>query len=133
MCVLLTGVSLNEGSHYDPDTSVFTCPLQGVYYVTVTYRKTDNMMWMQVYKDDNNILSSIDYDNWNPWNILSASCLVPCSPGEDIYVLGYADPGSVYGNQSVPYTTFSIFMFYGQGEKYTTKKKLWMKINIFFN
>ena len=112
-CVF-TGVLLNEGSHYDPGISIFTCPVQGVYYISVTYRKNDNnYLRMQVFRGNVLLIQSFGYVN--PWNIISASCLVSCSPGEPIYVEGYQD-GSVYGDTSVPYTSFSVYMLYGQGE-----------------
>ena len=116
-CVF-TGVLLNEGSHYSPALSQFTCPLQGVYYITVTYRTNyNNYMSMRVYKNNNayELLSSFNYVD-NPWNIVSASCLVSCSPGEHIYVGGFNSGGSVYGDISVPYTSFSGFLLYSQGE-----------------
>ena len=87
-----------------------------MYYVTVTYRKNaTNKMVLFVYREDDLFLQTVDYGGDNPWNINSASCLMECAPGEHIYVLG-TSPGSVFGHITVPYTSFSVYMLYGQGE-----------------
>ena len=100
----------------------FLCPVNGVYLALITGRAIDgNYMNVQIVKNREVCGSIIEYDSRLPWNTVSNGCLMECSEGESIYIEGLPlglNGGSVYGDPSVPYSTFSVLLMNQLGEAF---------------
>lgn len=44
----------------------------------------------------------------NPWNTVTNGCLVTCEAGDYLWVSAYGNDTAIYGDPSVPYTTFTV-------------------------
>lgn len=110
-------ILLNEGNHYDPTSSKFTCPVDiGVYYVAVTFRRfASEFLFLEVVKDSENVLSVSDPNSGDSFKTSGNSGLVTCLLGEQIWVAGNS-VGNVYGVPFTPYTTFTVMLMSQAGE-----------------
>lgn len=118
--IILSRVLLNEGGHYSPVTGQFTCEISGVYYVVVLLKRTaepDEELRIKVYKDAEEILATYDEYETNAGISVSNSLLVVCAVGEVIYMKGWGT-GTVFGDITVPYSTFSVMLMQQSGFNY---------------
>lgn len=111
--------SLKENNDdYDPGTGRFTCPITGVYYVTVSLRRHNSQpLYVDVYQSDNRIIRVYDNATTNPGNTVSNAALVSCSQGEYIEMRGFGS-GEVYGEETIAYSSFSVMKVDQNGISY---------------
>lgn len=102
----------DDYGYFDKDLNEFTCPQNGLYFVSVNYKRLNVLpLHLDVVKDGVTFLRSTDDNVNNPWNNLSNSGLVDCLEGESIWVMATGG-GSLYGDENY-ITTFTVVMMYG--------------------
>ena len=109
-------VAANHNLYFPPGH--FHCPVSGVYFAHITGRvyNTDDLQ-LQIVKNDEICGNILEYGARLPYNTLSNGCLMECSAGESIQIKAIYS-SSVYGDQSVPYSTFSVLLINQLGEAY---------------
>ena len=102
-----------DSPNYTPSTSTYTCPVNGVYYVTVNIMKYSNDdLYLGVEHESHTVLSVADSDSGNIYNTVSNSALVDCAAGEEIRVRA-TRAGYVYGVNKR--TTFTVMLIASKG------------------
>ena len=85
--ILFNNVLFNYSSAYDSDTSVFTCPLSGIYSVNVRMEEnSDEGFIVDVMQDCNDLFRVHAHDDTIDHGASSASAMVGCVTGQIIYV-----------------------------------------------
>ena len=111
---------VNIGSHFNNTTGIFTCPVDGNYFISgqINLRATNNA-WSSVYiiyKPFGGSAQKLS-DNWassainNTWAPISASHLCNCNAGDELsmaYSSGYSAPSNSSTSGGVQ---MSIFLF----------------------
>lgn len=114
--IIFDGILLNPGNDFRPSINKFICPFSGIYFASVNFRKnfrntnTDSL-YLNVVQEGVAILRSSEDSSSTPGNTVSNSGLFRCLEGQRVWVSG-ADTGSVYGDPSKAFTTFSIVLMY---------------------
>ncbi|KAK3587201.1 hypothetical protein CHS0354_016897 [Potamilus streckersoni] len=108
-------VALNIGNGFDATTGTFTCPVAGIYFVTVSLMSyLNNELKAELVQDGNNIAgvytaggsSSIDNQGSN-------SVVTRCEAGQKLLVRAFDISGSkIWGHPDYRWSTFSGFLLY---------------------
>ena len=89
--VLFESVVTNLGAHYNPVTSTFLCPYDGVYLFSVSFNANSNYrMRASIIRNSSYLADALAYTNENP-NHASALVITDCSPGSKVWVRSYND------------------------------------------
>lgn len=110
--IVFDGLILNEGGFYDTRFNWFQCPFNGVYFVSSTLCSDDSNIgytYGTMKKDDVSLFPVYVLTQDNPYTSSSNSGLVRCVASERIWMEA-SGSGSVYGQQGIHYSTFTIFM-----------------------
>lgn len=102
---------LDVGGDFNLVQNSFICPVSGLYFVAVTFKKvgTTPLMLEVITETGGIILNSKDISIQNPNNTISNSGLCLCSPGELVRVVSYGE-GAVHGHPDNIITTFSVML-----------------------
>ena len=104
--IMFSGVILSNGGIQSPDAGHYTCPENGIYYISITCIKTHSTnLNIKVMKGRVKVIECFDESSVNQWISITVSALVHCNKGELISLVG-GGPGSVYGAH-VAYSTFT--------------------------
>lgn len=110
--IIFDGVLLNEGGYYQRIQSRFECPVNGIYFVTVTAKRQElDPLLLDVEIATNNLFRLSSTESENPEDIVNNGVLTRCFEGEEISVKGAGD-GSVYGHPSEVETVFTVMFMY---------------------
>ena len=93
----------NEGSHYDADTGLFTCPVRGIYMFHYSVQILEGEEWGVHLKKSGEIVSSgIGYNYYQ----LSNLALLECDIDEQVWVEANGS-GWMYGDYEKRYNSFT--------------------------
>ena len=86
--ILFPVVQTNEGGAFDPETGIFTCPVSGFYFFSLTIFKgideTDSRVGLQSSKGD--IMRLISYSpDGNTRSQSNQPLVVDCDQGEEVF------------------------------------------------
>ena len=97
-------VLTNYGGYYNPDTSIFTCPYDGIYLFFSSLVGDGTNTWADFMRNSNWLVCMRSYDESS-----SASNLVitECLKGEKIWMRQHQDADTIAGN--IP-STFSGYL-----------------------
>ena len=86
----------------------FLCPVDGEYFASAT-AKVDNTqpVFLAITKNGEYIVQLYEEFS-NPYNTLTNSCVMRCEAGDVITVTGHYSLSYVYGDGSVPYSSFTV-------------------------
>lgn len=122
--VQFSGVLANVGEYYNEDTGVFTCPDEGVYYVSVTITQFElggfSLRVTRLGESQETLLTFFSTQIAN--NVVSNSAVFGCSAGDSVYVEGVGESSQVYGNTNLPQTVFTVILMNVPGKNYLLKK-----------
>ena len=110
------GVHLNEGGAYNQTDSTFICPLDGVYFFTVSLHSgnlsPESTTGVSL-KLDETTLAAVDYNNNNE-NTIGVQCansaVTWCSEGQKVQAVSDLDTSMMFGFQTDKESTFSGFL-----------------------
>ena len=109
--IIFNETRYNPGGHYDPETGIYTVPLDGLYFVSATLRsQPDNDYWMQIVVDGSDIAESRNSDGSGA-GYMATTVSVPLhlTTGQQVWV----SPGvldATYGSNPLMYTWFSAYL-----------------------
>ena len=87
--VVFDGLISNLGGHYNPASSTFTCPYDGVYMFNVNLRAyADDRIDAELYLNDSQLANMMAYADGTTWLYAPASSLVitSCESGDVVWV-----------------------------------------------
>lgn len=98
------GILTNIGDHYNPGTSLFTCPTAGLYFITSTSTSNDCETRTNIVLEGNELVSTrAETDGLNQGG---NSAFVECTRGQRIWVEGRVDNHCIFGGEA-RFSTFS--------------------------
>ena len=102
------------GDAYNPVSSTFTCPVAGVYVISVTVTTTtNNIMRCQLMWESSirlSVFASLDESSSHSGSVTE---VVECEAGERIWVRSYSTGNRMYGNGSAARrSSFSGFLLH---------------------
>ena len=115
-------VMTNNGGHYDPSDSVFTCPINGTYYFTFslyTSHLNDGEVITAYIKKDGERLSEVYCTNNGPDGIYTQcgnSVVIHCHLGQSVFVTAAYSDMELYG--AYKRSTFSGFLIHADVPPY---------------
>ena len=107
--LLFDSVIYNNGNHYNPDTGVFVCPVDGMYLFALTLcASPDEVMYAHIRMSGVKIAGaySRSYD-------LSSNLVVSnCNAGQQVSVVGGENNNALHGTEEHRYSTFSAVIIH---------------------
>ncbi|XP_002732902.2 uncharacterized protein LOC100372009 [Saccoglossus kowalevskii] len=103
-------VYTNVGEHYNGDTGIFTCPISGVYYFTMTALKQNSDTNMHVCFMRNQTKLTCAYSESAGYGTGTNSIILELQEGDEMWVRLSA--GNALYSASHGYSTFSGYMIY---------------------
>lgn len=101
----------NPGGAFDPSTGSFTCPVVGIYLVSITVQRYDaTAISLDVLRTTFPIMQLFDSGAENEDAVINMSALTQCFPGEEIVVTPFA-AGGIQG-AGYPITTYMAILLY---------------------
>ena len=99
--VVFSGVISNIGNHYDPNTSKFTCPYNGLYLFSVNMNAYSiNDMHAQIVRDDEYLLEAWAYGyNDVYYSHASAFTIAECNVGQAVWVRAGNNADYMFGSE----------------------------------
>lgn len=82
------GKILDEQNLYNQEESCFTCPVNGVYYISLNAMKLDYTNMLLDLRHDHHHVFRMD-DSHNPCNVLSNSAVLNCLKGGCLTLISY--------------------------------------------
>ena len=113
--VLFDDVLSNFGGGYDPVSSMFTCPVSGVYVIslTVTSFAGDKRIQGEIFKEASRHTAALADDHTNAVTSGSATAVLSCEAGERIWVRSYNANSEMHGsNDCCRKSSMSCFLLY---------------------
>lgn len=110
--IIFMGQNLNEGAGYDTTTGLYSCPVTGVYFVTLTVMKYGNEpVQLGLHHNGTIILHTVkEYSAKQQYPNIHNSRLVSCVKGEKILVKGVGSGQAYNGASHTSYTTLSAIL-----------------------
>ena len=103
--VQFDSVVINMGAHYDPSTSVFTCPVSGYYLLSLHVRSIgDEVMYADIVTGGTvvaGVAADRDYDS------ASNTVVVYCAEGADVFVRARSSGCVLQGDATFAYSMFT--------------------------
>ena len=87
----------NFGNHYDPSTSTFTCPYNGIYMFTVSFNAHETDMTAYIMHEGDAIARAMATSDETWYNHASAFVLVECMGGDEVWIECQKSGGQLYG------------------------------------
>ena len=102
------------GDAYNPVSSTFTCPVAGVYVISVTVTTATNKeMRCQIMLESSLRLSAFGGNDESSFNSASTTEVVECGAGERIWTRSYSTGNTMYGQGNVARrSSFSGFLLH---------------------
>ena len=113
--VKFTGVISNIGNHYNPNTSKFTCPCNGLYLFSVNMNAYQNApMYIEIVRDHEYLVGAMAINsNCDHFPYASAFTIVECNIGQAVWVRSvYYSNNYMYGDSSQRSSHFSGALIY---------------------
>ena len=100
--VLFNRVLSQFGNAYNPVSSTFTCPVTGVYVISVTVTSIiGDRMRCQIMWESSVYLSAYGDNDGSTYNSASATQIIECAAGERIWIRSNGSSGNtMYGDGS---------------------------------
>ena len=96
----------NTGGFFNPDTGIFTCPVDGLYYFFITiYTDNDVDIMAAIYLDGNRMVDM--YSSQDGGNHGVTSLVTECNMFQGVWVECVDNSGTIRGNR---FTSFSGFL-----------------------
>ena len=111
--VIFDGVLSNFGDAYDGISSTFTCPVTGVYVISLTLTSaTGDYAQAQITKESSSMLAAYADNDEASFNVAAVTSVFECSAGERVWVRTNASGSQrLYGSTGVfQRTGFSGFL-----------------------
>ena len=105
----------NFGGGYDPVSSMFTCPVSGVYVISLTVMSPPgtNFIQGQVMKETEIYTSTLADDHSDAYTSSSTTSVLRCEAGERIWVRSDNENSVMYGSGAQHrLSTVSGFLLY---------------------
>ena len=118
--VVFSGVISNIGNHYDPNTSKFTCPYNGLYLFSLNMNAySDYYMYAEIVRDDEYLVEAMayNYDSLDYYPHASAFTITECNIGQAVWVRGGSNSDYMYGSRSERTSHFSGALIYAYVQK----------------
>ena len=98
--VIFDGVLANFGGAYDSISSTFTCPVTGVYVISLTLTSTvGEQAQAQITKESSRMLAALADNDEASLNVAAVTSVFECGAGERVWVRTDANsPQGVYGS-----------------------------------
>ena len=110
--VAFQNVTSNIGNSFQLATSIFVCPISGVYFfsLTVASVNANNIMSAHLMKEAQSLVSL--YAKADGLNQSGAGSVVTCERGESVWVQCTGDARHMNGGETYKYSTFSGFLLH---------------------
>ena len=110
--IIFDNIVTNIGNHYQAAASVFTCPVNGLYQISVSPTSSDCETRCNVMRENDVIASTrAEEDGYNQSGV---TVFVECQAGQRIWVEGRNDGDCMYGSSVIPYSMFSGLLVQAQ-------------------
>lgn len=109
--ITINGTFVDEGASFDPQTSKFTCPVAGIYFVSANMRRNFDPVFVSVIRGTVAVAHIDHTDSDFPLDTVSNAILTRAFPGDQIF-LQATGTGALYGDESRAFTTFSVVLMY---------------------
>ncbi|CAL1526606.1 unnamed protein product [Lymnaea stagnalis] len=104
-------VFTNVGNVYDPQTGVFTVPLNGTYTILFhALAEYSGMLWLDLYRNSQYITSAYAHIE-GQYGAASNSITITLAKGDEVYITGHGS-SILYGNPNEVYATFTGYMLF---------------------
>ena len=102
--LLFDSVNYNNGNHYNPETGVFVCPVDGVYLFAMTLcAPHDEAMFAHIRISGVKMVGAYSRDYELSSNLLVSSC----NAGDEVSIVGGQNGDTLQGSDGHRYSTFS--------------------------
>lgn len=109
--VIFDTILFNIGDAFDPISSIFTCPVTGVYVVTVSVASySSGYAQVIIVKEGQKQTGVFADDVSGQISAASTSAVTACIAGERVWVESTAGATSIRANVDVRDTSFSVFL-----------------------
>ena len=104
--VIFDGIVSNVGNHYSTDTSIFTCPYNGLFLFSLSFNAYDkDDMEAEIMLENEGLVMVLA--NSNGFSQASGIVLTECNVGDIIWVRCVRGGDSMYGNQTYRWSHIS--------------------------